>query len=1298
MAAEINESTPVEAPAISEPEPQASKNNDLHNGGSNPPSVNGTATSGSPDELSNKHIADIVDDLVNSAEPSISGGSDTETSRVDGAKNKDGDDKGHVRTSSTARKPTTFKSVSVNKTFLAAKAAGTAGVAKPGDKASPTLAVASLTSASSASARPRLVAKTGLVKGSGANGRPAAAPDPNAVWNKNRPIAPPEPRKLTDEELKKYGIHISTRLQQDDDAKGQANWADIDDDDEDWAPEEITWTDGTKSTIPHHDEMQPSPQPQSLQPDMSRSQSVYHPPSHPHPQPLQPQQHSSALASHPSPIAHPSSLSKEVDTTEKPKSPAPTGVRAGGLPSGRGLILKGAPERPTLVAKPPAPPTPVKSPWASLPPVDKASPVTMDLPPAIGSSRLPYQHSQFHQYPPRDMYGGPPRGATPPPAPFKEIAADDFSRGGFRDSHPYANRELYNSQSGRMEPVTDRRGSMHRGDMHHRQHPSQLLQRGGPDQQPEPSAAFQTHHRSAQEGPYGRRRNSSNVSGGSGGFMQRLGRPHDQHVPPELLHAQQPSLAGRSDSPASPRNYSPSGTRSWQQRGSPAATFASMHSSNPQANAPAGSGPPSAGPPNAGPPVQQGVPPAAAPASIEDELEIQKKIMRERRELAKKRRLEEEEREEAAKRERIRLKLEAMGPAPERKSAKKEPSKDEPASTPTTTSAVPVTPVQANAQLSSPGGDATTDGGGQDNSRPPQPAATRADGSANPDAPHGQSQQQPQSWQSPAPPQTERIASWGSSNQSARNVWGSPNNRSLGNGTFTSDLGPIGPPSAQKNNAAAPSIAPIGPPKSTVVLPPPPPPPAAVQRPAPRSAVAQQATGGAGGSSAEVARSAWASAVKASDETHFAQQKAHRAEQQREAEARGLGLKDIRPTIKDTWLPTRMSEDGNRVEDRSNQSVVHRPGTTVGGSSSPGSTIHSSRPSRFFPTRDVRLEDAVAAAQESAPGGTSTIGRNSHERPGSPSPPPPDMDGHPAFDGDAAHPHVSLPRPQIVVRLPPKDGAASAAADHTTAAGSHAKNAQSRNATSHAHDSQPTPTDGASWQAKFNNLFDRKPAAAPPAKPAGRPDFQNRNNNSSSNTENVHPASSRAAPPRNVKPAPKEPFTTRLMAEDCFERQEMGSLPPVHLPNKVPELAWTPAAVPKPLARRFLIATATSGDHEGFLKDYFGVPHTVSIHFPGMAGSGKSVNLPTPRTNSNSRRSNNYGRSGSGRSHRGGGNKNRDASSTHSGSHGNNDKTTPPSTRQGSSSGRSRGGGGGSSSMRHRSENWSRGTPAPVQT
>lgn len=132
MAAEVNEPTSVEAPALSSSDAVHKINDNSQNGGSGPPSV---TASGSPDELANKHIADIIDDLVNSAEPSISGGSDTETTRRDAAKSSDGDS-GHVRTSSTARKPATFKTVSVNKTFLAAKAAaGSSSTPKPSDTA-----------------------------------------------------------------------------------------------------------------------------------------------------------------------------------------------------------------------------------------------------------------------------------------------------------------------------------------------------------------------------------------------------------------------------------------------------------------------------------------------------------------------------------------------------------------------------------------------------------------------------------------------------------------------------------------------------------------------------------------------------------------------------------------------------------------------------------------------------------------------------------------------------------------------------------------------------------------------------------------------------------------------------------------------------------------------------------------------------------------------------------------------------------------------------------------------------------
>lgn len=58
-----------------------------------------------------------------------SGGSDTDTSKPDGTKDSAG---GHMR-SHSVKKPTTFKSVSVTKSFLAKAAAGGPNI-KPGDK------------------------------------------------------------------------------------------------------------------------------------------------------------------------------------------------------------------------------------------------------------------------------------------------------------------------------------------------------------------------------------------------------------------------------------------------------------------------------------------------------------------------------------------------------------------------------------------------------------------------------------------------------------------------------------------------------------------------------------------------------------------------------------------------------------------------------------------------------------------------------------------------------------------------------------------------------------------------------------------------------------------------------------------------------------------------------------------------------------------------------------------------------------------------------------------------------------
>ena len=101
----------------------------------------------------------------------------------------------------------------------------------------------------------------------------------------------------------------------------------------------------------------------------------------------------------------------------------------GGPPKGA------ADHKPTLVTKSPAP-NPVKSPWASLPPVEKASPV-FQPPPATQ-----HQPSSFGH---RDMHGF---DAMPPPsAAAREMEADTFDRS-WKDGER-GGRELFNSQSGR---------------------------------------------------------------------------------------------------------------------------------------------------------------------------------------------------------------------------------------------------------------------------------------------------------------------------------------------------------------------------------------------------------------------------------------------------------------------------------------------------------------------------------------------------------------------------------------------------------------------------------------------------------------------------------------------------------------------------------------------------------------------------------------------------------------------------------------------------------------------------------
>ena len=137
-----------------------------------------------------KQDADSTEANIISAEVSVSGGSDTEASKAETSKTAV-DEKGHLRTTSTVKKFASFKPVSVNKTFLAAKGAVPAVPSKLGDKISAGAATAQTTS--TATLRPRLVAKlgTGLRDSSSrtspaANGGKPGAPDGSVVWNKNR--------------------------------------------------------------------------------------------------------------------------------------------------------------------------------------------------------------------------------------------------------------------------------------------------------------------------------------------------------------------------------------------------------------------------------------------------------------------------------------------------------------------------------------------------------------------------------------------------------------------------------------------------------------------------------------------------------------------------------------------------------------------------------------------------------------------------------------------------------------------------------------------------------------------------------------------------------------------------------------------------------------------------------------------------------------------------------------------------------------------------------------------------------
>lgn len=320
------------------------------------------------------------------------------------------------------------------------------------------------------------------------------------VWNKNRgkhphtdhhqpkltsPVIPqPSTKNLTDEELKQqYGIHLTSRLQTDGDGK-EAKWADIDDDEDDWAPETIEWGDGTKTTVAETSSVTPSA---TLSKPPTPAQEG--PRAQPEPKPsfstpsIGPNATVLKLGAH---------AQRELAqrTTQSPKGQAD--------------------KMPSMSSNSTPAPIPVKSPWAKLPPVEKPSPV--DISPSLMMSTPPLSApvARFQFHPHQSSY-------LPGSSPAQEISADDFTRG-LRDTQTSSNPSLFMPGSGRYEPAPESRRKMSRTEGFRA---SAVLQRpsAADNQAPEPSAAFQTTRTSTD---VMRRRASSTISGDSGQMARRM--------------------------------------------------------------------------------------------------------------------------------------------------------------------------------------------------------------------------------------------------------------------------------------------------------------------------------------------------------------------------------------------------------------------------------------------------------------------------------------------------------------------------------------------------------------------------------------------------------------------------------------------------------------------------------------------------------------------------------------------------------------------------------------------------------
>ena len=478
---------------------------------------------------------------------------------------------------------------------------------------------------------------------------------------------------MTDEELRQqYGIQLASRPIDSGDGK-EAKWADIDDDEDDWAPETIEWNDGTKINLSQVDT---APTMEQLA-DTEKSNEI-----------LRDQEPTATTSTKiaPSLGPKPTVLKLGASISSQPKPPSLGMDSPQQQQQQQQQQLKSFNDKPTLVAKPsPAPPP--KNPWAQLPPVDKYSPVT---PPV-------QQHAQARFFPESMPPPPPPSAPQYPSQPAKEIAADDFSRFP-RDGTSGTPRELFNSQSGRYEPVADGKRTSKK-DQGFRA--PAVLQRPSASDPAEPSPAFQTNRSQQQDAAaqWRRRRASSNISGDNGIFARRMSM---------TTSAKDMTSSGQRRDSQLERPLTPSvSSATAKSVTSPVISHAQpITSQSPSLNVQTVSTQQSPVPqiPHHAPPQ---TPATTFAHTTPEDVKMQKNLMKEKAEAAHKRRIEEEQRQEAEKRERLRVKMEQLGLTSGEKSSKKTTETEEeapplPPNVPFDPKNDPVSQIPATAKAASP--------------------------------------------------------------------------------------------------------------------------------------------------------------------------------------------------------------------------------------------------------------------------------------------------------------------------------------------------------------------------------------------------------------------------------------------------------------------------------------------------------------------------------------------------------------------------------------------------------------------